>query len=367
MAGFWTISAGNHYRGGDEYESDDDHGVPPVQPETPPLTAHDLGVPAIVARHARPQRHLAVQPASGAHASMAHACAGVATCFGELHRRGAECGTGAAGTLGGDDVPLLGVEIEAALGRGRLRFVPAHDCLFLFADKLFPCKKLPEGLVDGPVACSVRAAVGGRHEPTPVADAGEALIGGVCARRWPGLPARGHEPALIVSRNLCSGLVGWPCRDTRGLITRRRVPRRPGRAFRRLHGVARRLMLLSIGPPPTRSVCGAGVCCPAPQLITSGRGSVALGDASAPDTGPVIGSMSVLSAPAGCRLFVAGMQALGAVAAAARSGGAGAGDDAEPRRHDGDGPRGHRGDVTAIRVTSSKPGMRPGHAGTVAI
>jgi hypothetical protein len=40
-----------------------------------------------------------------------------------------------------------------------------------------------------------------------------------------------------------------------------------------------------------------------------------------------------------CRFFPAGMQALGAVAAAARSGGAGAGDDAEPRRHDVDGER----------------------------
>jgi hypothetical protein len=68
--------------------------------------------------------------------------------------------------LGGDDVPLLGVEIEGALGRGRLRFVPAHDCLFLFADKLFLCKKLPEVLltVRSRVAC-VLPSGGGTSQP----------------------------------------------------------------------------------------------------------------------------------------------------------------------------------------------------------
>jgi hypothetical protein len=53
----------------------------------------------------------------------------------------------------------------------------------------------------------------------------------------------------------------------------------------------------------------------------------------------VIGSMPVSSAAADYRFFAAGMRALGDVAAAARSGGAGAGDDAEPRRHDEDGER----------------------------
>lgn len=91
-------------------------------------------------------------------------------------------------------------------------------------------------------------------------------------------------PSLIVSRNVCSSLIGWPMSRYVRADHLPSVTEPPGSCVQVLRGVARRLMLLGIGPPPTRSVCGAGVSCPAPQLITSGGGSVALDDASAPDT-----------------------------------------------------------------------------------